>query len=148
MEWGGGIVQFYYGQQMPLRILDECEFWKLQEKEHTVVIRKALDNLEEDYVNSLESWEETLSRTHGTVISYIESVNRSGGVYGNLYQQILHLVQFCFDQSNQFIALCRDIKNNSRAAKDNMFAKTLLDHIVRESEYFTGIARAILYNKP
>lgn len=133
---------------MPLRILDECEFWKLQEKEHTVVIRKALDNLEDDYMKSLESWEEALSRTLATVTGYIESVNRSQGVYGNLYHQIMHLVQFCFDQSNEFIALCRQIKNESRAAKDNVFAKTLLDHIVRESEYFTGIARVILYNHP
>lgn len=34
-------MQFYYGQQMPLRILDEAEFWKNQEEEHTVVIRES-----------------------------------------------------------------------------------------------------------
>ena len=146
MEWGGGIVQFYYGQQMPLRILDECEFWKLQEKEHTVVIRKALDNLEEDYVNSLESWEETLSRTHGTVISYIESVNRSGGVYGNLYQQILHLVQFCFDQQS-IHRLCRDIKTTAGRRKTICSPKRC-SIILSGIRILYGIARAILYNKP
>jgi hypothetical protein len=36
----GENMQFYYGQQMPLRILDEAEFWKHQEEEHTVVIRE------------------------------------------------------------------------------------------------------------
>jgi len=33
-------MQFYYGHQMPLRILDEAEFWKRQEEEHTIVIRE------------------------------------------------------------------------------------------------------------
>ena len=28
-------MQFYYGHQMPLRVLDEAEFWKHQEEEHT-----------------------------------------------------------------------------------------------------------------
>ena len=46
-------MQFYYGGQMPLRILDEAEFWKHQEQEHTVVIRELVDNLEEEYVNAL-----------------------------------------------------------------------------------------------
>lgn len=140
-------MQFYYGQQMPLRILDEAEFWKLQEEEHTVVIREALSNLEQEYIDALATWEQTLSKTHGTVISYIESVNRSQYVYGELYKQVIGLVQFCLDESNRFIELCRQIKNNSRAAKDNLFAKTLLDHIIRESEYFTGIARVILFNQ-
>ena len=53
-------MQFYYGSQMPLRVLDECEFWKLQEAEHTVVIRQAVPNLEERYVNDLKQWEVTL----------------------------------------------------------------------------------------
>lgn len=145
---GGQIrVQFYYGRQMPLRILDECEFWKLQEEEHTVVIREALENLEEEFIKSLEAWEQALSKTHDTVISYIESVNRSQYVYGELYNQVIQLVRHCLDESNRFIELCRQIKNNSRAAKNNPFAKTLLAHIIRESEYFTGISRVILYNR-
>lgn len=39
-------MQFYYGQHMPLRILDEAEFWKHQEEEHTVVIRELVTGLE------------------------------------------------------------------------------------------------------
>lgn len=49
-------MQFYYGQQMPLRVLDEAEFWKMQESEHTVVIREALTNLENQYVEALKQW--------------------------------------------------------------------------------------------
>jgi len=50
-------MQFYYGDMMPLRILDEGEFWKLQEAEHTAVIRAFVPNLEQHDVDAMESWE-------------------------------------------------------------------------------------------
>jgi Domain of unknown function (DUF2935) len=56
--------QFYYGGQMPLRILDEAEFWNHQEEEHTVVIRELVTNLEEEYVDALHEWEKALGDTH------------------------------------------------------------------------------------
>lgn len=46
-------MQFYYGQQMPLRILDEAEFWKHQEEEHTVVISELVPDLEQPFVDAL-----------------------------------------------------------------------------------------------
>ncbi|GGA55434.1 hypothetical protein GCM10007416_30830 [Kroppenstedtia guangzhouensis] len=139
-------MQFYYGQQMPLRILDEVEFWKLQEEEHTVVIREALDNLEQEYVDILKKWEQSLSETHQKAVSFVESVNRSQYVYKQLQTQVIQLVTFSLDESMKFIELIRQIKTHSSAAKDNMTAKTILDHIIRESEYFIGIARAVLYS--
>ncbi len=142
-------MQFYYGQQMPLRILDEAEFWKMQEKEHTVVIRIALSNLEQEYVDALKEWEQALGKTHQIVVSYVETVVRNTMVYEQLQQQVIQLIAFCLDESMKFIELCRQIKTNSAAAKDNMIAQTVLDHIIRESEYFIGIARTILYgNNP
>ncbi|MFA8438061.1 DUF2935 domain-containing protein [Pueribacillus sp. YX66] len=140
-------MQFYYGQQMPLRILDEAEFWKLQEEEHTVVIREALNDLEKVYVEALKEWEKSLSNTHKTVVSYVESVVRSGYVYVQLQRQVIQLITFCLEESEQFIELCRQIKDNSSAAKDKPIAQTILDHIIRESEYFIGIARLILFGK-
>lgn len=44
-KWGDWKMQFYYGNQMPLRVLDECEFWKHQEEEHTVVIRELVKKI-------------------------------------------------------------------------------------------------------
>src|SRR4051794_35334140 len=117
---------------MPLRVLDEAEFWKEQEEEHTVVIREALNNLEEQYVDALKQWEQALSVTYQKVVSYVESVNRSDYVHEELQAQVLQLVAFYLKESQQFIELCRQIKVNSAAAKDNVFAKTLLDHIIRE----------------
>lgn len=142
-------MQFYYGQQMPLRILDEAEFWKMQEKEHTVVIRSLLVDLERNYVDALKEWEQALGKTHQIVVSYVETVVRNTMVYEQLQQQVIQLVTYCLDESMKFIELCRQIKVNSAAAKDNIIAQTVLDHIIRESEYFIGIARTILYgNNP
>lgn len=39
---------------MPLRILDEAEFWKHQEEEHPVVISELVKGLEAEYVNALK----------------------------------------------------------------------------------------------
>src|SRR5690606_42154065 len=97
-------MQFYYGSQMPLRLLDECECWKQQEEEHTVVIREAMPNLEQKYVERLKEWEAALRRTHQYVVRFIESVIRSAGMYSPaLYQQVLQLVAHCLEQSQRFI---------------------------------------------
>jgi Txe/YoeB family toxin of Txe-Axe toxin-antitoxin module len=143
-------MQFYYGQQMPLRILDEAEFWKQQEEEHTVVIRELVKDLEKEYVEALKKWEEKLSETHQKVTRFIESVVRSAYyVPVQLYQQVLKLISFCLKQSLKFIELCRQIKTESEAVSKNPTAKVVLDHIIRESEYFVGIAQTLLYqNQP
>lgn len=143
---GERVVQFYYGQQMPLRILDEAEFWKHQEEEHTVVIRELVSGLEDSFVKALQEWEQALAETHQQVVRYIESVIRSGYYVPNqLYEQVLQLISFCLDQSLQFIELCQQIKTQSAAVSKNPTAKVVLDHIIRESEYFVGIAQALLY---
>ncbi|MFC0298552.1 DUF2935 domain-containing protein [Geobacillus jurassicus] len=139
-------MQFYYGPHMPLRILDEIEFWKHQEEEHTVVIRELVSGLEASYVEALKKWEEVLSATHQQAVRYIESVVRASQyVPAQLHQQALHFVSYCLQQSLQFIELCRQIKSRSKAVSQNPTAKVVLDHIIRESEYFVGIAQLLLY---
>lgn len=118
----------------------------MQEEEHTVVIREALDHLEEKYVDALKKWEQALSETHQKAVSFVESVNRSTYVHKQLHNQVIQLVTFSLDESTKFIELCRQIKTHSSAAKNSLIAKTILDHIVRESEYFIGIARTVLYS--
>ncbi|WP_100331179.1 DUF2935 domain-containing protein [Bacillus xiapuensis] len=138
-------MQFYYGPQMPLRILDEAEFWKHQEEEHTVVIRELLPDLEKKYTEALHKWEEAFSETHQKIVRLIEAITRSGSyVPAVLYQEMLKLTEFCMQQSEQFIELCRQIKEKSKAVQKNPVAKTVLNHIIRESEYFIGISKALL----
>lgn len=140
------MMRFYYGQQMPLRILDEAEFWKHQEEEHTVVIRELVTGLEAPYVEALKKWEEVLSATHQQVVRYIESVIRAAYyIPEQLYQQVLQLVSYCLQQSLDFIKLCQQMKTESAAVSKNPTAKVVLNHIIRESEYFVGIAQVLLY---
>lgn len=141
-------MQFYYGAQMPLRILDEAEFWKHQEEEHTVVIRELVKGLEPEFVDALNKWEQALGATHQQVVRFIETVVRSGlQVSNQLYQEVLQLVQYCLQESQSFIQLCEQIKNHSAAVSSNHTAKVVLVHIIRESEYFIGIAQALLYSE-
>ncbi len=141
-------MQFYYGSQMPLRLLDECEFWKQQEEEHTVVIREAMPNLEQKYVERLKEWEAALRRTHQYVVRFIESVIRSAGMYSPaLYQQVLQLVAHCLEQSQQFIRFLNRMMQESRVIQSSLIAMTIMKHIIRESEYFIGIAQTILYQR-
>ncbi|SDH67788.1 protein of unknown function [Alteribacillus persepolensis] len=141
-------MQFYYGSQMPLRILDEAEFWKHQEEEHTVVIRELVSGLEQEYVDALNEWEKALAETHQYILRFIESVIRSNKTLSPaLMQEVLRLVSFCLKQSEDFIELCRQIKTQSQAVSQNPTAQVVIDHIIRESEYFIGIAQALLYNQ-
>ncbi len=138
-------MQFYYGTQMPLRILDEAEFWKHQEEEHTVVIRELVSGLEPEFIDALKKWEQALGETHKQVVRFIESVIRSETQVSNqLYQQVLQLVSYCLQESEAFIQLCEQIKTQSAAVSKNQTAKVVLNHIIRESEYFIGIAQALL----
>lgn len=139
-------MQYYYGSQMPLRVLDECDFWKLQEEEHTVVIRELVKNLEPQYVKDLKEWETTLTHTHQQVIRFMETAIRSAGAFSqSLYQSLMQLVTYCLKESQQFIQFCNMLMQQSEPIKTNMTAIVVVKHIIRESEYFIGIAQTILY---
>src|SRR5690606_11182741 len=105
-------------------------------------------NLEPHFVKALKDWEQALSRTHATFVQYIETAVR-GGQYLNpqFYQQVLGLVQFALQESQQFISLLNQLGTQSEPLKNNPTAITVLNHIRRESEYFIGIAQALLYNQ-
>jgi hypothetical protein len=136
-------MQFYYGEKMPLRILDEGEFWKLQEAEHTQVIRALVPNLEQPFVQALGAWEQAFSQTQALFVRYIELVVRSDHqVSPALYNEIMQLVYFALEQSRQFVMLLNQLGTESQPIKTNPTAVTVLNHIRRESEYFIGIAEA------
>lgn len=142
-------MQFYYGDKMPLRILDEGEFWKMQEAEHTQVIQALVPNLEPPFVAALKAWEQAFSRTQATFVQYIEALVRAGNQPLNqqFYTQVFQLVQFATDQSKQFIGLLNQLGTESQALKQNATAIVVLNHIRRESEYYIGISNALLYSK-
>jgi len=141
-------MRFYYGEKNIYRILDEMEFWKRQEAEHTVVIRKIVKDLEEEFINQLECFEKSFNKTEGIVVMYIETLIRSKcNVDPIIIQQIMELISFALQQSQQFIVLLEQILAESKGVIDNPVAVTVINHILRESEYFIGIAQTILYNR-
>lgn len=141
-------LQYYYGDMMPLRVLDEAEFWKHQEEEHTVVIRELVGNLEQKYVQALKDWEKEFAKTHQRVVRYIETVNRSNGyISQSLYNDIMQLIRYCLRQSEQFINFLRTMMEESVPIRTNPTAKVVLNHIIVESEYFIGVAQTILYQR-
>lgn len=148
MSEGAGELQFYYGSQMPLRVLDEAEFWKRQEVAHTILMRELMDDLEQEYVDALKQWEEVLVTTHQQAGRYVEAAVRNDNELApGLYEQVLELVSFCLQESVAFIQFCRQIKHESKTAVDNPSAKAVIDHIIDVSEYFIGVAQSILYEK-
>jgi hypothetical protein len=145
---GGDSMQFNYDEKMPLRILDEGQFWKRQETEHTEVIRALVTNLEPQYVQALEVWEQAFSQTEGLFTRYIEAVIRSGHqISPELHGQIMQLVCFAAEQSQQFVLFLNYLLANSQPIKTNQTAVVVVNHIRRESEYFIGIAESLLYKR-
>lgn len=137
-------MQFYYGEQMPLRLLDEANFWKHQEQEHTVVIREVVPDLEKRYVEELKEWESTLTKTHSQIVQLTETIVRSGNTTPPAaVEQTLRLISFCLEQSGRFIKFLFEVISISPAVKKNPVAVTVIRHIIRESEYFIGIAQTI-----
>ena len=139
-------MQYYYGENNLLRILDEAEFWKHQEKEHTIVIRNITPGLEPRFVNALSQFESAFQQMEGKAIQLIETTIRSKDhLSPTLRQEIQVFIEACIAQSQQFVQLIDAMLSESEAVGSNQFAQTVIHHIRRESEYFIGIAQTILY---
>jgi hypothetical protein len=139
------ILKFYYGDKNLLRVLDEVEFWKRQESEHTVVIRQVVTNLEAQYVRLLQEWELAFAQTEGVAVQYIETIIRSNfNISNTLKQQIIQFISYACNQSQKFIEFLNEMAANSNAVRGNQVAQVVINHIRRESEYFIGIVQAFL----
>ena len=51
-------MRYFYGDKNILRALEEAEFWKHQESEHTDVIQEISPDLESEYVERLEKYKQ------------------------------------------------------------------------------------------
>ncbi|MGI6704432.1 MAG: DUF2935 domain-containing protein [Clostridia bacterium] len=138
-------MRFYYGDKTPLRVLDEIEFWKQQESEHTVVIRQIVDDLEREFMQQLREWELAFSQAEGNAVRYIEAVIRSkGAISPELCERIKQFAVFARNQSLGFVAFLDRLVAESDAVKNNEIAVVVINHIRRESEYLIGIVTAAL----
>lgn len=138
-------MQFYYGDQNYLRVLDEVEFWKHQEAEHTVVIREIIDNLDSTVVNQLQAFQNEFTQTEQKAVQLMETVIRSKGQINHMMtQHIMDFIQYAIQESERFVQYLNELKTLDYIA-ENTVGVIVINHIIRESEYFIGIAQTILY---
>jgi len=138
-------MQFYYGEQNILRAFDEAEFWKLQESEHAELIPLVTPGLEPEYVAKLGQFRIDFSDMHAEAIGYIASITRSKGMVGReLKMQMLSFIKKCVEQSQSFVEFIDSLLISSHAVRNNPSSQEVIRHMIRESQYFVGIARLIL----
>lgn len=137
-----------YGALMPLRLLEEIRFWKMQEKEHTVVIRELAPKLEPPYVQALKEWEPIFANSEFTAGQLIEAIIRSpASVSPYVQQQIDVLSRTSVEQSNRFIEQLQYILTSSAAIQADPTAQVVIQHIIRESEYFLGVLHSFHHER-
>jgi len=138
-------MQYYYGEQNILRALDEAEFWKHQEAEHAGLIPLVTPNLEVQYVQRLEQLGIDLHQMNAEATKYIASITRSQGMVSyELSAQMLNFVQRCVEQSTHFVEFMTALLRHSQAVHSNPSSQEVINHMIRESQYFIGIDQLIL----
>ncbi len=58
-------------------------------------------------------------------------------------QKMIAFILFCIQESQRFVDLLYKILKESNAVKNNKTAIVVINHIIRESEYFIGIGQTI-----
>lgn len=138
-------MRFFYGDKNIIRALDEAEFWKHQESEHTDVIREVTPDLEEEYVTKLEEYKEIFDSTHARIVQFIETaINCQNILSPENYQGIINIINLAVAQSKVFVDFLTMLLRESNAVKNNPSAAVVINHIRRESEYFIGIINAFM----
>ena len=138
-------MRFFYGDKNILRALEEAEFWKQQEGEHTDVIMEVVPDLEDEYVDKLEEYKEIFNSTRARIVQYMEAaVNCQYNLSPEVYQNIVNIINLSIRQSQVFADFLGMLLRDSEAVKNNPSAVTVINHIRREAEYFIGIVTAFL----
>lgn len=133
-----------YGHLLPLRTLEEIRFWKEQEKEHTLIIRALVPDLEPSYVKLLEEWEAAFAnseRVANQLIKQLLPATQPPAPY--IMRSIDQLVQTAKHQSKEFIKQLYIMLEQSAAVRAVPIAQTFILHIIRESEYFLGVLETL-----
>ena len=141
-------MQFYYGADGNLlRVLDEADFWKQQEAEHTTVTQVVIPELDVRVKEQLKKFEFEFMQTRGKTIQLTETVVRSQGqLNAAMIQHILDVIKSCLKESENWIQFLYALLKMPVVSSDPI-RTAFINHIIRESEYFIGIAQTILVSK-
>ncbi|MGQ8875236.1 Fe-Mn family superoxide dismutase [Paenibacillus sp. TSA_86.1] len=133
-----------YGHLLPLRTLEEIRFWKEQEKEHTLLIRALVPELEPAYVKLLEEWEAAFANSEqvaNQLLKQLLPATQPPAPY--MMRCIDQLVSTAQQQSREFIQQLYIMLEQSAAVRAVPLAQTIILHIIRESEYFLGVLETL-----
>lgn len=136
---------YLYGPYLPVRILEEIRFWKQQESEHTDVIKAIIPGLEPHFVKLLDEWKQVFDATEQAADRLLKYgvTSKEAACDPRLIQETERLLDASFRQSREFIRQLYCILEQSEAVKQVPLAKTVLLHIIRESEYFLGVLETL-----
>ncbi|WP_028594696.1 Fe-Mn family superoxide dismutase [Paenibacillus assamensis] len=133
-----------YGPYMPIRILEAIQDWKNQEKEHAVLIRSVVPELEPSFSQVLTEWEHVFAKTEETARGWLHNCISSDTRWDNsLLTQIDQLLGASVQQSEHFIQQLEHIKQYSQAVRYTSAAPLLCAHVVRESYVFVSVTKSL-----
>ncbi|MBD8500719.1 Fe-Mn family superoxide dismutase [Paenibacillus arenosi] len=133
-----------YGPYMPIRILEAIQDWKNQEKEHAVLIRSVVPELEPSFNQVLTEWEHVFAKTEETARGWLHNCISSDRRWDNsLLTQIDQLLCASVHQSEHFIQQLEHIKQHSQAVRHTSAAPLLCAHVVRESYVFVSVTKSL-----
>lgn len=109
-------MEFCYGDKNSVRILEEAQFWKRQEAEHTVVIREIVNSLESMYVVKLQELQRVFSQTEATITQYMKRLRRTCyEITSEVLEDIICLIELTWEQSEMFVEYLDMMTKQSQA---------------------------------
>jgi Fe-Mn family superoxide dismutase len=124
-----------------LELLEEIVYWKMQELEHTVVVRSLVPELEAPYVQWLQQWENVFAKTQ-------EFAQRARAVAAAAPDRSLpadwaaHLPKLLEDsasQSREFSRQLQQLPEHSASIRQTRDSPVALDYIRRQTEYSSSV---------
>lgn len=132
---------YHYGDRMELRLLEEIWFWSMQGREHATVLKELL-KVEEEFRNKLSRFEERFGKLEGKAIRFVEGLARYGYRSYRLQPHTVRLAYKAYTVNHEYITFLDRFLKESRAA-ENPVARTLVNHIKNETDYFMGIVSGL-----
>lgn len=133
-----------YGDLMPVRLLEEIQFWKNQELEHAHMISQLVPDLEPAYVQVLSEWEQVFQKTEETARGWLNSISKKRQLPEQpMIEQIELLLKASVYQSEQFVQQLEYMRQYSKVVQDNQPASLVVSHIVRESYVFVSFVHGL-----
>jgi Fe-Mn family superoxide dismutase len=132
-----------YGVLMPIRVLEEIRFWKTQEREHTEVIRALAPDLEAPFVKLMKAWERVFEQSEMAAVRLLEAALRGGLIVTPEQRaEVEGLLAASAAQSQQWVQQLAKMEQESAPIRSRPVVKAVIQHIIRESEYFLGVLEA------